>query len=107
MRDRALKEDRTKRDQEIEELKKMCCTEAERGKPLRIHELSTPEEESKSTVNQLMVQIQELQDEVHSLSDAREFYDPETASSSWLSHVPSQPRSIPSPRGLICRGSCL
>ena len=48
----------------------VSCTEAER------------EEECKSTVNQLVVQIQELQDKVKSLSDSREFYDPETASSS-------------------------
>ena len=39
-------------------------------------------EESKSTVNQLMVQIPELQDKGNSLNDANEFYDPETASSS-------------------------
>ena len=49
---------------------------------MRIDELSTQEEESKSTVNQLVVQIQELQDKVNSLNDAKEFYDPETASSS-------------------------
>ena len=54
-----------------------------------------------------MVQIQELQDKVNSLNDAKEFYDLETASSSGLSHVPSQPVSIPSPRGMIGRNSCL
>ena len=37
----------------------------------------------------------------------KEFYDPETASRSGLSHVPSQPMSIPSPRGMFRRGSCL
>ena len=31
----------------------------------------------------------------------------ETASSSGVSHVPSQPLRIPSPRGMICRDSCL
>ena len=70
----------------IEELNKMCCTEAERAKQLRKDE-TVQEKESKSTVNQLMVQIQELQDKVNSLNDSREFYDPETASSSGLSHV--------------------
>ena len=34
-------------------------------------------------------------------------YDRETASSSGLSHVPSNPMSIPIPRGMICRDSCL
>ena len=53
-----------------------------------------------------MDQIQELQDKVNSLTDATDFYDPETASSSALSHVPSQPISIPSPRGMISRDSC-
>ena len=57
---------------------------------MRIDELSTPEEERKSTVNQLMVQIQELEDKVNSLSDAKEFFDPEIASSSGLLHVPCQ-----------------
>ena len=49
-------------------------------------------------VNQLMVQIQDLQDKVNSLNEAKEFCDPETASSSGLSHLPSQPMKIPSPR---------
>ena len=35
---------------------------------------------------------------MNSLSDAREFYDPETASSSGATRVPSQPSAIPSPR---------
>ena len=47
------------------------------------------EEESKCTVSQLMVQTQELQDKVNSLSDAKGFFDPETAGSSGLFHVPS------------------
>ena len=58
-------------------------------------------------MNQLMVQIQELQDKRNSRSDVRESYDPETARSSGLLHVPSQPMSIPIPRGMISRDSCL
>ena len=54
-----------------------------------------------------MFQDKELQDKVKSLNDAREFSDPETASISGLSHVPCQPLSIPSPRGLTSRDSCL
>ena len=46
-----------------------------------MNELSAQEKESKSTVNRLMVQIQELQDKVNSLNDTRELYDPETARS--------------------------
>ena len=54
-----------------------------------------------------MVQIQALQDKVNSLSDAKEVYDPETASSSGLSHVPSQPMSFQSPREMTSRDFCL
>ena len=41
------------------------------------------------------------------LNDAKEFYDPETASSSGVSHVPSQIMSFPSPTGTISRDSRL
>ena len=53
--------------------------------------LDESEKESQSTVNQLTVQIQELQDKANSLNDGRDFHDPETASSSGLSHVPGHP----------------
>ena len=107
MRNRAFQEDRVKFYQEIEELRRICCTEAERARQLRIDELCRQERESKSTVDQLVVQIQELQDRVISLNDAREFHEPETVSSSGLLLVPSQPVSIPSQRGLTSRDSCL
>ena len=54
-----------------------------------------------------MVQIEELQEKVNFLIDSKKFYDLETASSSGFSHVPSQPMSIPSPRGMISRDTCL
>ena len=41
------------------------------------------------------------------MNDAKELCDVETASSSGVSHVSSQPLSVPSPRGLISRDSCL
>ena len=44
---------------------------------------------------------------MNSSSDAKEFYDPETASSSGATHVPSQPSTIPSPRTVPCRDSGL
>ena len=50
------------------------------------------------TVSQLMTQIRDLQNKVNSWSDAREFYDPESGSSSGATHVLSQPSSILSPR---------
>ena len=45
--------------QEREDLKKMCCTEADKAKQWRRDELSTQETVSKSAVKQLVVQIQE------------------------------------------------
>ena len=86
----------------MQDLKKLCCTEAERAQQLRIDELSRQEKESQSAVNQLTVQIQEFQDKVNSLNDSMEFNDPESASSSGLSHVPSHPLS-----GTLSRDSCL
>ena len=99
-KDRALQEDRMRNLQEMEELKRFCCTEAETAKQLRIDELYFQEKESQSTVNQLTVQIQDL-DKANSFNDNSEFYDPETASSSALSHVPSWPMSIPSPTAAL------
>ena len=51
-------------------------------------------------MNQLLTQIQDLQNKVNSWSDAREFYDPESGSSSGATHVLSEPCSILSPRTL-------
>ena len=66
----------------MEELKKICCTEAERTQRLRMDELSRQAlQESKSTVDQFTVQIQDVQDKVNSLNDSRDFHDSETASS--------------------------
>ena len=47
--------------------------------------------ESQSTVNQLTVQRQELQDRINCLNDSRDCKDLETAGSSGSVHVPSHP----------------
>ena len=91
----------------MEELRRICCEERDRARQLRIDELSVQQEENPSTVNLLLARIQELHDKVNSLNDPKEFYDPGTASSSGMSHVPSQPLSFPRPRGSISRDSCL
>ena len=41
-----------------------------------------------------MDQIRDLQNKVYSLSDAREFYDPESGSSSGARHVPDRTSTI-------------
>ena len=74
---------------------------------LRIDELNIQQRQNPSSVNQLVAQIHDLQDKVNCLNDEKEFYDPETASSSGIFHVPSQPLSIPSLRPMISRDSCL
>ena len=47
-----------------------------------------------------MAQIRELQNKVNSLSDAKEFYDPETASTSGATYVLDQTSTILSSRTL-------
>ena len=62
-RARDHQETRMRTLQEVEELKKFCCTEAARTQQLRADDLLRPElQEIHSTVNQLTVQIQELKD---------------------------------------------
>ena len=84
----------------MEELEKTCCTEAERTQQLRVDDLSRQElQGSQSTLYQLTVQIQELQDRANSLNESRGYHDPETARSSGLSHVPTHPMIVPSSSG--------
>ena len=80
----------------MQELKEVCCSEAEgtrelRTDALRRHEESVPGKELREnhqyTANQLTVQLEELQDRVKLLNDTREFKDLETASSSGPLHV--------------------
>ena len=57
-------------------------------------------------VNQILSKIQELQDKMISLIE-KKIFDLEIASSSGMSHVPSQPSRFPSPRGMLRRYSVL
>ena len=107
MRNGLLRENRAKDCQEIEELRRICCEETDRARRARIDKVSMQQGRNPTTVSQLLTQIQDLQNKVNSLSDAREFYDPETASSPGASHVPSQRLTIPSPRTMPCRESGL
>ena len=58
-------------------------------------------------MSQLLTQIQDLKNKSKSLVSRMRIYDPETASSSGATHVPSQPSSLPSPRTVPCRDSGL
>ena len=88
MRNRLFQESRARNCQEIEELRRICCEEADRARQARIEELSEQQERNPITAR---TQLQDLQNKVYSLADARENYDPETASSSGASHVPGNP----------------
>ena len=90
IRNRLFQESRARDCQEIEELRRICCEETDRARQLKIDELSMEQERNPTTVSQLLAQIQNFQNRVNSFSDAREFYDPETANSSGATHV-SQP----------------
>ena len=108
LRNRLFQESQAKDCQEIEELRRICCEEADRARHARIDELSMHQERNPTTVSQLLTQTQDLQNKVNSLSDAREFFcDPETASSSGATQVPSQHSTDPSPRTMPCRDSGL
>ena len=91
----------------LRELRRTCCEETDRARQARIDELSMHQERNPKTASQLLTQIRDLQNKVNSLSDGREFYDPETASSSGATHVPSQPLTIPNPTTMPCRDSGL
>ena len=65
------------------------------------------QERNPTIVSQFLTKIQDIQNRVNSSTSARDFYDPETASSSGASHVPWQPLNIPSPRGMLSRDSGL
>ena len=58
-----------------------------------------------ATVSQMMAESLDLQNKVNSLSDAREFYDPESGNSSGATHVPDQTSTILSSR-ILPRCDC-
>ena len=91
MRNRLFREHQAKACQEIEELTRICCEETDRARQARIDELFLHQERNSATVSQLLAHIQDFQNKVNSLSDAREFHDLDTASSPGASHIPSQP----------------
>ena len=107
LRNGLFQEDHARDCQEIEELRRVCCEEASRTRQARIDEMSMHQERNPTTVSQLLTQMKESQNKVNFLSDAREFYDPESGSSSGATHVPSQTPTILSPRINPCCDSGL
>ena len=106
-RHKLFQESRTKDSQEIEELRRRCCEESDRARQAKLDELSMMQQRDPQTVSQLLAQMRESQDKVNSLSDTREFHDPETAGSSGAFHVTSPPLTNPSYRTVPRRDSGL
>ena len=73
MRNRLFQENRARDCHEIAEFQRICCEETSRARQLRNDEFSVQQEKNPTTVSQLLTQIQDLQNKVNSLSDAREF----------------------------------
>ena len=122
-RERAHQDARIKIIQEVEELNEICCSRADRTQDSRTDSLSRHEEShlgkclrgSQPTVDQLTVQIQEVQEHINDLNDARHFEHLETVSSSGSFHVPSHPSVVPSfsaslaatPARSLAHGTCV
>ena len=58
-------------------------------------------------MQELTSQLQELQEQMNSMNDAGEFLDVESICGGNLSHVPSQPPVVPSPRAVSSRDQSL
>ena len=72
-RERAQQDDRMITIQEMKELKEICCSEADRVEASRTDEFARDDlRGSQSTVYQLTVRIQELQDRINCLNDSRD-----------------------------------
>ena len=89
MKNRLRHESQVRTSQEIGELRRICCEGTNQVRHVKI-ELSLQQERDPAFVSQLLAQIQGLQNQVDSLSDARAFHDLETTSSFGMSHVTSQ-----------------
>ena len=89
LRKRPFQEDHARDCQEFEELRRICCEEIDQAIQARIEELSSLQQHrNPSIASQMVVHIRDLQNEVNSLSDAREFHDLESREQFW-----SDPRS--------------
>ena len=78
--------------------------EMKRGQELRVDEVSVQKlSENHETIQQLSSQLQEMQQQMNSVSDSGDFQDVESKFCGRLSHVSSQPVMIPSARSMLSR----
>ena len=85
------------RDTQIQSMHEMGGMK--RAQEIRVDKVSVPRE-NHEIIQRLTSQIQEMQEQVNSLNDSGEFQDVESNYSGKVSHVPSQPAVIPSPRSM-------
>ena len=91
-------------------IEKICCEETDSSKTSKnwwIVCASREESYDCESIVDSNTGFTKWQNKVNSLSDARESDDPEKASSSGATHVPSQPSTFASPRTTLCRDSGL
>ena len=100
-------ESQVRTSQELEEKQRVCYEEVNQVRKLKIEVLSRRQEIYPSFVSRLSEQIQDMQNQLNSSAEAKEFHDTDTASSSGASHVPSPPVITPSSRGMLSRDSGL
>ena len=75
---------------------------------MRIDEFSRNElREGHATTQELTSQIQELQKRINHMKDSREIQDVESICSGKLSHVPTQPATVPSLSAMMGRDQSL
>ena len=75
-----------------------------RAQELRFGEFSLQKlRENHETIQKLTSQMQEMQDQMNSMSDSGEFQEVESNHSGWLSGISSQPAMIPSSRSMMSR----
>ena len=103
MINRLFQESRARNCLEIVELRKNCCEQTDRARLMGIDELSMQQERGPTMVSQLLTQIQDLQNQVNSLSDAGEFLRSRNNEQLWsiprsqsaLDHSESQRYALP------------
>ena len=88
-------------------LESEICTKwdkLQRAQEQRVDEVSVQKSrENHETIQQLTAQLQQMQEQMHSMIDSGDFQDVESNKSGRLSHVSSQPAMIPSSRSLLSR----
>ena len=96
-REKALRDTQIRSKHEIGDMK--------RAQELRVDEVSVQQlRENHETVQQLTFQLQQMQEQMNSMSDSGEFQDVESNYSGRLSHVSSQPAMIPSSCSAATKG---